>query len=383
MLTLGVEIFLKRQDGDRPKTVGLVTNPSGVTSDLDSTIDLIHQSESVQLEALFGPTHGIRGNENSSTNVDGHLDEKTGIPVYGVSQQNGNGSVSQINSLDLLVYDIQEVGTRFYTFVQTLEQMLLVAARAGTPIVVLDRPNPIVPIGPRGGVADRPNGTGLPIIHGMTIGELAQYFNGEFGINAELSVIRMQGWGRERWFDEYDLPWVPPSPNMPDLRTALVYPGTCMFEGTNLSEGRGTTLPFELVGAPWIHAQDWATQLNDLDLNGVNFRPAHFTPMFSKHERQEVEGVQVHVLDRQEFDPVTVGLAMLATVFREYSDCEWLNGSSGYIIDDLLGSSYLRDETAKVRQGIAPRIVIDEICSKWDEDIAEFAPLVSDYLMYD
>lgn len=382
MLTLGVETFLERQDDDHPETVGLVTNPSGVTSDLDSTIDLLHQSESVQLDALFGPMHGIRGNENSSTTVDEHVDEKTGIPVYGVSQQNGNGSVSQIDSLDLLVYDIQEVGTRFYTFVQTLEQMLLVAAKAGTPIVVLDRPNPIAPMGPRGGVADR-HGTGLPIIHGMTIGELARYFNNEFGIDAELSVIKMQGWGRERWFDEYDLPWVPPSPNMADLRTALVYPGTCMFEGTNLSEGRGTTLPFELVGAPWIYAQDWATQLNDLDLDGVKFRPAHFTPMFSKHERQEVEGVQVHVLDRREFDPVTVGLAMLATVFREYSDCEWLNGSSGYVIDNLLGSSYLRDRISKVRHGTAPLISIDRISSRWDEQLARFAPLASDYSMYD
>lgn len=383
VISLGVESFLEQWDCKRPRTVGLITNPSGVTGDLESTVDLLHQSDTIELKALFGPTHGIRGNENSRASVDGHVDEKTGVQVYGLSTRNGNGSVAQIEPLDLLVYDIQEVGTRFYTFVQTLEQVLSVAAEAGTPVVVLDRPNPIAPTGARGGIATRPGGTGLPIVHGLTIGELARFFNGEFGIGADLSVITMEGWNRGHWFDEYPLPWVPPSPNMPDLRTALVYPGTCMFEGTNLSEGRGTTLPFELVGAPWIHAHDWATQLSELDLHGVKFRPAYFKPMFSKHERQDVEGVQIHVLDRDKFDPVDVGIAMLATVFREYPECEWLNGASGQVIDILLGDSYVREQISEVRHGVAPRIVIDSIRTRWEEEVTAFRPLAAEYLIYE
>ncbi|WP_247004328.1 exo-beta-N-acetylmuramidase NamZ family protein [Halosolutus gelatinilyticus] len=380
--TLGVESFLERRDGTRPSTIGLVTNPSGVTSDLESTIDLFHRSDTIRLEALFGPTHGIRGNENSRAGVDGRVDERTGVPVYNLSRRTKTGSAAQIEPLDLLVYDIQEVGTRFYTFVQTLERVLSVAADAATPVVVLDRPNPIAPLGHRGGIADGPDGTALPIVHGMTIGELARFFNDEFGIDADLSVVTMDGWTRERWFDEYELPWVPPSPNMPDLRTALVYPGTCMFEGTNLSEGRGTTLPFELVGAPWIHAPDWATQLNELDLPGVKFRPAYFRPLFSKHERQDVEGVQIHVVDRSAFDPVDAGIAMLATVFREYSDCEWLNGSAGYVIDDLLGGSAVRERISEVRRGVAPWIAIDRLRSQWDDELAAFGPLAREYSIY-
>ncbi|WP_137290755.1 exo-beta-N-acetylmuramidase NamZ family protein [Natronorubrum halophilum] len=389
MVTLGVEAFLDADRGREEPTVGLVTNPSGVTADLESTIDLLNESDVLQLEALFGPTHGIRGNEHSQDAITEHIDEKTGLPVYDLTSQ-GNGrnggpngtTVEQIAQLDRLIYDIQEVGTCFSTFARTLGHVLTEAAKADTPVTVLDRPNPIAPLGPAGTLAQQPTGSPLPILHGMTVGELGRYFASEMELDADLTVIEMEGWSRERWFDDLELTWVPPSPNMPSLMTALVYPGTCLFEATTLSEGRGTTNPFELVGAPWIGATTFAAMLNDMNPPGVKFRSAHFTPLFSKHERSDVEGVQVHVLDREVFDPIRVGVTMILTAFYEYAECAWVQINGGYLIDDLTGGPELRIATQDVRNGANLRIAIDRIVEAWNDEGNRFFESNSEYLLY-
>ncbi|MEY7851793.1 exo-beta-N-acetylmuramidase NamZ domain-containing protein [Natrarchaeobius sp. A-rgal3] len=390
MVTLGIEAFLDAGRGGGEPTVGLVTNPSGVTADLESTIDLLNASDSVDIEALFGPTHGIRGNEHSQDEITEHVDEKTGLPVYDLTSQ-GNGrnggpngtTVEQIAQLDRLIYDIQEVGTRFSTFARALGRVLSQAARAETPVTVLDRPNPIAPLGSGGTLASQPGGTALPIVHGMTVGELGRYFTSEMSVDADLTIVEMDDWSRDRWFDDLELTWVPPSPNMPSLVTALVYPGTCLFEATTLSEGRGTTNPFELVGAPWIDATAFAAMLNDVDPPGVKFRPAYFTPMFSKHERSDVEGVQVHVLDREAFDPVRVGVTMVLTAFYEYSECAWVRANGGYPIDDLTGGTELRTATRDVRNGANLRVAIDRIVDEWEREADRFHEETAEYLLYE
>ncbi|TYT61675.1 exo-beta-N-acetylmuramidase NamZ family protein [Natrialba swarupiae] len=390
MVTLGIEAFLDADRGRVSPTVGLVTNPSGVTADLESTIDLLNGSDAVDLEALFGPTHGIRGNEHSQDEITEHIDEKTGLPVYDLTSQgtgrNGgpNGTtVEQIANLDRLIYDIQEVGTRFSTFARVLGRVLAEAAKADTPVTVLDRPNPIAPFGSAGTLAGQPGGAALPIVHGMTVGELGRYFANEMALDADLSIVEMERWSRDRWFDDLELTWVPPSPNMPSLDTALVYPGTCLFEATTLSEGRGTTNPFELIGAPWVDATAFAAMLNDIDPPGVKFRPAYFTPMFSKHERSDVEGVQVHVLDRETFDPIRVGVTMVLTAFYEYAECGWVRTNGGYPIDELTGGSELRTATADVRNGANLRMTIDHVVEGWEREAAQFLEENAEYLLYD
>lgn len=385
MVTLGVEAFLADRIGEYAgQRAGLITNPSGVDRQLRPTIDRLHGRDEFDLEVLFGPEHGIRGNEQTGV-VGDRTDDKTGLPVRSITPERRQDITDSIADLDLVVYDIQDVGCRFYTFVYSLGNTLKAAAEADTDVVVLDRPNPIAPLSPAGGTVSTDAASvvgdyGLSIVHGMTVGELAQYFNDAFEIGASLDVVRMSGWERDRWYDDLDVPWVPPSPNMPTPQTAVLYPGTCLFEGTNLSEGRGTTRPFELVGAPWIDADEWANRLNEIDLAGVKFRPAYFTPMFSKHERESVEGVQVHVLDREAVSPSTVGLAMLATAFNTYPECDWIRTNGGYFIDKLAGSDRVRAEIDSGRADAGS--VLDEIVERWAAEVESFERIREPYLLY-
>ena len=388
MVRLGIESILESQDsllsGDR---LGLITNPSGVDSELRTTIDLLHDREAFDLRKLFGPEHGIRGSEQAGVEVEDSIDEKTGLPVKSLYGEERHLRPEMVTDLDAIVYDMQDIGCRFYTLIYTLAYALEGVAEAGKRMVVLDRPNPIAPLTPGGNRVPDSHSSfvgnyELPIIHGMTVGELARYFNGEFDIGADLEVVEMDGWERDVWYNETDLPWVYPSPNMPTLRTATIYPGTCFFEGTTLSEGRGTTKPFELVGAPWIDADEWADALAAEGLPGVGFRPAYFTPMFSKHEREDIEGVQVHVLDREAVDPVRVGLTMVISAFATYPDCDWVEYDEGYFVDKLAGGSYLRKTIDELDAANGASEVADGIIGRWEDERNEFLDAREEYLLY-
>ena len=388
MVRLGIESILESRPSllsdDR---LGLITNPSGVDSELRTTIDLLHDRDEFDLRKLFGPEHGIRGSEQAGVEVEDSIDEKTGLPVKSLYGEEKHLRPAMLDDIDTVVYDMQDIGCRFYTLIYTLAYALEGVAAADKRMVVLDRPNPIAPLSPAGNRVSEAHSSfvgnyRLPIVHGMTVGELADYFNEEFGIGADLDVVELDDWSRDVWYDATELPWVYPSPNMPTLRTATVYPGTCFFEGTTLSEGRGTTKPFELVGAPWIDAEEWSESLNGEPLPGVGFRPAYFTPMFSKHEREAIEGVQVHVLDREAFEPVRVGLTMLISAFNTYPECDWIEYDDGHFVDKLAGGPYLRKTIDEAAPSNGAREIADGIIDRWDDELASFRDTRERYLRY-
>ncbi|SDR04574.1 exo-beta-N-acetylmuramidase NamZ family protein [Natronobacterium texcoconense] len=388
MVRVGIETLVDTQmepiAGDR---VGLITNPSGVDSELVPTIDTLYNHDDVELVRLFGPEHGIRGNEQAGVKVDDSVDERTGLPVTSLYGDNRRLEPDMVEDLDTVVYDMQDIGCRFYTLIYTLAYALEGISETDTSFVVLDRPNPIAPLAVDGNRVSPDHesfvgGRRLPITHGLTVGELARYFNGEFDLGADLEVVELEGWTHDTWYDELELAWVPPSPNMPTLDTATIYPGTCLFEGTTLSEGRGTTKPFELIGAPWVDAEEWAATLNDLDVDGCAFRPAYFTPMFSKHERQDVEGVQIHVMDRDEIAPVEIGVKMLITAFQLYPESDWVQSNGEHFVDKLAGGRTLRETISDVDPNESADDVYDRLDRRWDEEREAFADLLDDYTLY-
>lgn len=388
MVRIGIETLVEREmgmiQGDR---IGLVTNPSGVDSNLTPTIDTLFHHDDVELACLFGPEHGIRGNKQAGVTLTDRKDEKTGLPVRSLYESNRRLEPEMVEDLDRVVYDMQDIGCRFYTLIYTLAYALEGASAADTPFTVLDRPNPIAPLGVDGNrippkyssfVGDRK----LPVTHGLTIGELACYFNEEFDIGADLTIVELEGWTRDTWYDEFELAWVPPSPNMPTLETATIYPGTCLFEGTTFSEGRGTTKPFELIGAPWVDSEEWATVLNGLGIDGVAFRPAYFTPMFSKHERRDVEGVQVHVMDRNSLSPLEVGMKMLLTAFQLYEEADWVTSNGEYFVDKLTGAPSLRSITEDLSSGASVNDVYESWVADWTVETEAFEDLIETYALY-
>lgn len=388
MVRVGIETLVQTEleeiEGGR---IGLITNPSGVDSDLVPTIDTLYHHDDIELARLFGPEHGIRGNEQAGVKVEDSVDEQTGLPVRSLYGDNRHLEPEMVDDLDYVIYDMQDIGCRFYTLIYTLAYALEGSSEADTPFVVLDRPNPIAPLGVDGnrvpeGVSSFVGARQLPITHGLTVGELARYFNEEFDIGADLHVVELEGWTREMWYDQLELAWVPPSPNMPTLDTATIYPGTCLFEGTLFSEGRGTTKPFELIGAPWVDADEWTTVLNDLDIDGVAFRPAYFTPMFSKHERQDLEGVQVHVMDRDQVAPVEIGVKMLITAFQLYPEADWVQSNGEYFIDKLAAGSDLRTTIDTLDDTRSADDVYTELQETWREDLETFEHLYDEYTLY-
>ena len=397
MTNLGVEVLTsERRDILHGQRVGLVTNPSGVRNDLIPTVDVLYGGDEWDLRRLFAPerglrlfapAHGSRGTARNGAGIDEPIDEQTGLRVESLRDVPRGEFERLFEGLDAVVYDIQDIGCRFYMHLSTLLHTLEGAAAVGKRLVVLDRPNPIAPIGVVGNLApplgeQSETSYDLPIGGNLTAGELASYCNAEYDVGAELEVVPMSGWDRDTWFDETGLPWVQPSPNMPTPTTAIVYPGTCFFEGTNLSEGRGTTKPFELVGAPWIDADEWADRLNGFDLPGVGFRPAYFTPMFSKHERKDVEGVQVHVLDRDVVDPVRVGLSMLISAFVTYEESEWLGYNGGFFVDKLAGGEYLRKTIDEAKADVDPTEMVDSIERYWADERGRFENRSEQYHLY-
>jgi len=307
--------------GTAPR-LGLVANPTTVDRRLRHGADLLHAHPEVDLRVLFGPEHGIRGAAQYMVGIESGRDPVTGLPevsLYGPTFESLSPSADQLAGLDALVFDVQDVGARYYTYAATMALCMRAAARAGIAVVVLDRPNPIGGLHVEGGGLEPglENFCGLfpvPQRHAMTVGELARLYNVTFEIGCDLEVVACDGWRRSQYFDETGLPWVMPSPNMPTLDTALVYPGMCLLEATNVSEGRGTTRPFELFGAPWIDARTLAGELDGQRLEGVRLRPCTFEPTFDKFAGQRCAGVQIHVEDRRAFDSYRTGLAVLVTV---------------------------------------------------------------------
>ncbi|MEE1752497.1 exo-beta-N-acetylmuramidase NamZ family protein [Streptomyces sp. SP18CS02] len=361
------------------RRVGVVTNPTGVTAGVRHIVDVMHADERVDLVAVFGPEHGFRGTAQAGGSEGRYDDPATGLPVYDTYLKSGQAlaDVFTASGADTIVFDIQDVGARFYTYVWTLYDCMVAAALAGKRLMVLDRPNPVTGRAATGPVLDRAFATFVgrePIAqaHGMTVAELARLFNGEFLADpVDLVTVTMSGWRREDFFDATGLPWVPPSPNMPTPDTALVYAGTCLFEGTNLSEGRGTTRPFELLGAEGVDRR-WAEAANALELPGVRFREAYFAPTFSKFQGKTIGGVQLHVHDRTSFDPVRTGVGLLVTARQSWSGFAW---RADNWIDKLTGST-------RVRTLIDAGAGTDEVVGAWQSGLAAFRTTRRKYLAY-
>lgn len=343
---LGIDLIDENLSIFEGKRVGLITNATGINSNFQSTIDILYAK--TNLKALFAPEHGIRGANAAGGTVTDETDPVTKLPVYSLYGSTQAPTKEMLDNIDIMCIDIQDVGARFYTYIYTMAYAMQACKTYNKEFVVFDRPNPVSGSVVEGTILDTTYSSfiGLYAIvqrHGMTIGEIAKYFNEEERIGCNLTVIKMKNWNRNMYFDECNVPWVLPSPNMPTLDTAIVYTGTCLFEGTNLSEGRGTTRPFELIGAPWIDSIALANELNSLGLNGVYFRPASFTPTTSKFSGKQCFGVQVHVTDRDKFESVKTGYAMLEVIRTMYpDDFQVLNSSSNRCTLNLLtGCNYI------------------------------------------
>ncbi|MGW9028562.1 exo-beta-N-acetylmuramidase NamZ family protein [Streptomyces sp. NPDC055722] len=359
--------------------VGIVTNPTGVTRDVRHIVDVMHADPRVNLVAVFGPEHGFRGTAQAGGSEGRYDDPATGLPVYDTYLKSGQplADVFTASGVDTVVFDIQDVGARFYTYIWTMYDCMEAAQLAGKRFVVLDRPNPVTGRSAQGPVLHQEFASFVgrqPIsqAHGMTVAELARLFNGEFLAKpVALETVLMTGWKRSDFFDASGLPWVLPSPNMPTPDTALVYSGTCLFEGTNLSEGRGTTRPFELLGAEGIDGR-WAAEAERLGLPGVHFREAYFAPTFSKFQGKTVGGVQIHVHDRAAYDPVRTGIALLVTAKKVWSGFAW---RSDDWIDKLTGST-------RVRTMIDAGATADQVVAAWQDELAAFRRVRREYLLY-
>jgi uncharacterized protein YbbC (DUF1343 family) len=377
MIRLGLTILLEdRLDLIDGKTVGLITNSTGLNENLQDNISLLIGNPNTNLKAIFSPEHGLWGSMQDAISIPSAQYDQVKIPIYSLYGKTNKPAPEMLEDIDVLLFDIQDVGVRFYTYISTMAMAMKACAENGVEFIVLDRPNPINGNVLEGNVLDPQFSSFVgyfPILlrHGMTVGELAQLFNEYFHIGANLNVVAMEGWERDMWFNDTGLQWVMPSPNMPTLDTATVYPGTCLFEGANLSEGRGTTKPFEIIGAPWIDAHKLADLLNSLSLHGVKFRPLHFIPIFPKHKDQMCGGVQVHVLDKNKFAPVKTALNMIEIIKRIYPDeFKWLQH-----FDLLMG-------TDKTRIDLSDGRLVDDIILSWEDEISEFAKIRSKYLIY-
>jgi len=401
----GLEVFFKKHlDLVRDKKIGLVTNPTGIDRNLNSNVDLLFTHKETDLTALYGPEHGINGEAQAGEGVPFSRENKFGLPVYSLygqvqkpsypKEENDidahmrsydilmDGKIPQGNMLqdiEVLIFDIQDIGTRIYTYIATMALCMQICAKKGIEFIVLDRPNPINGIVMEGPVLDYPRFSSfvglypIPVRHGMTIGELAVLFNENFmQSRVDLKVIPMENWERQMWFKDTGLPWINPSPNIPRPETAMVYPGQVFLEGTNLSEGRGTTLPFEIFGAPWINADTVCRKLNGKELPGVVFRAIWFYPFYSKHRSTLCGGAQVHIQDRNEYLPFLTAMTVLSAARELYTDK--LDFFPEYF-DKIMG-------TDKVRPALLAQKPVPEILGQFYQGIQDFKEERKAYLLY-
>lgn len=385
---LGLERLLEvRLDVLHGARVGLVCNQASVDHKLEHSADLLYRHPDINLTALFGPQHGIRGDvQDNMIETEHAVDRATALPIHSLYSETREPTDAMLKDVDILVFDMQDVGCRIYTFAYTMANCMRAARRLNKKVIVCDRPNPINGISVSGNVLEPEQASfvgqyPIPTRHGMTLGELARMFNEHFAIGCDLEVIEMEGWDRMYWHEQTKAPWVMPSPNIPTVDSATVFPGTVHFEGTQLSEGRGTTRPFELVGAPYIVPEDYARELNNLGFSGVFFRSCVFRPTFQKHAGLSCGGVQIHVTDRTTFEPVIVGIAMVKLAYDMYTDLfRWKDTPYEYVFDrnpfDVIAG------TAKVREAIEQGTTIQEIEKSWETPLAEFKKVREDYLIY-
>lgn len=371
----------------RGRRVGLICNQASVDHDLRHVADLFAAHEEFNLVALFGPQHGIRGEVQDNMVETPHgFDKRTKLPVYSLYSETREPTEEMLSNLDVLVFDMQDVGCRIYTFIYTLANCMRAARTYGKKVVVCDRPNPINGVAVEGNILDPAYASfvgqfPIPTRHGLTVGELARMFKAEWGIDCELEVVKMDGWEREMWLDATDAPWVLPSPNMPTLDTATVFPGTVHLEGTQMSEGRGTTRPFEIIGAPYIDADDFAAHLSELNLEGVKFRPCSFQPTFQKHAGKMCGGVQIHVTERDMFDAVRTGVAAIIVAYNLYeTHFRWKESPYEYIFDKnpfdvIAGTNALREAIENGRS-------IEQITADWGNGVRQFTAQREKYLSY-
>lgn len=383
MVITGLERLL---NGDYPelrgKRIGLVINHTSVDHLLRFSLDeLLKQGYTIQ--AVFSPEHGLRGDVVAGEKVHHEVDRKTGIPVYSLYGERKIATEDMLKDIEVLIFDMQDMGVRFYTYIYTMANMMKSAAEHHIPFYVLDRPNPINGVKVEGNLISEVfcsfvGDYGLPIRHGMTIGEVATYINHEFHLGCELTVISMENWCRGYWFDETGLQWVMPSPNATSIDMAALYPGMCFFEGTNLSEGRGTTKPFEIIGAPWIKSEEWIKSLSHYQLDGILFREANFKPFTSKYSGELCQGVQVHITNREQLQPIKVALSMLQTVSNLYpQQFHWIPPfNNRYFIDLLTG-------TDQVRSAIDRQEDVLKWYGNQRQDVSMFEEKRRNYLLYD
>ncbi len=385
---LGLERLLEgRLDLVRGAKVGLVCNQASVDHYFRHAADLLHEHPDVNLTALFGPQHGIRGDvQDNMIETEHSVDQVTGIPIHSLYSETREPTQDMLADVDVLVFDMQDVGCRIYTFAYTMANCMRAAKAFNKKVLVCDRPNPINGNDVAGNVLEPEQASfvgqfPIPTRHGMTLGELALMFNDHFGIGCDLEVVMMKGWNRKSWHDETDAPWVMPSPNIPTVQSAMVFPGTVHFEGTQISEGRGTTRPFELIGAPYIVPHEYAGELNRLNLPGVSFRGCVFRPTFQKYAGVSCGGVQIHVLNRNRFEPVTVGVAMVKVAYDMYTESfRWKEPPYEYVYDrhpfDVIAG------TTKLREAIEQGSTIEAIVDSWQDSLKQFMEVRKRYLLY-
>jgi uncharacterized protein YbbC (DUF1343 family) len=361
------------------RRVGLITNQTGVTRDGRSTIDVLAAARGMELVALFSPEHGIRGTAGPGERVASGVDERTGLPIHSLYGETRKPTPAMLRGVEALVFDIQDIGARPYTYIYTMALGMEAAREAGLPFVVLDRPNPINGVTVEGNLLEPAFATfvgmyPIPVRHGMTAGELARLFNQQFGIGADLTVVEVEGWRRGQWWDETGLPWVNPSPNIRRLDAAIHYPGTVFFEGTNLSAGRGSEMPFEQVGAPWLRAEDVAQTMNEMALPGVRFETVEFTPRDPGDGRfadTPVHGVRLVLTDRETYRPVAASLQLIATI-RHLHPREFAWHVAHF--DRLAGTDRLRHA---IERGELPALL-----REWDAQAEAFRTTREPYLLY-
>ncbi|MBI9073406.1 MAG: DUF1343 domain-containing protein [Melioribacteraceae bacterium] len=367
------------------KNIAVVTNHTAVLSNGVHLIDTLFNTSNVTIKALFGPEHGIRGNNSDGTKINDNIDDKTGIPIYSLYGKTLKPTSEMLNEVDVVIFDIQDIGARFYTYISTMYNVMEACAELDKQMIVLDRPNPIGGIkvdGPlrhdslKSFVAIAP----IPIQHGMTIGELAFLFNEKYlAEKVDLKIVKVNNWKREYLYDECNIRWINPSPNMPNLETAIVYPGMCFLEGTNISEGRGTYEPFLTFGAPFINSEQLINELEMLNIKGIKLTPTQFTPVkipnmatWVKYENELCSGVKIEITNREEIQSVRFGIKLLFALNKLYKDDFAFREKR---IDKLFGNEYLR---IMILEGKTP----DEIISVWEKDLEEFKTLRKNYLLY-
>ena len=379
-VVLGIENIDNYKNLFEGKRVGLITNPTGIDSNFKSSIDILR--EKVNLVALFSPEHGLRASIQAGMKLDTYVDDETGITVYSLYGATKKPSKEIMDLVDIIAIDIQDNGSRYYTFIYTMAYCMQACAEYGKTFVVFDRPNPINGEQVEGNKLDTAKYRSfvgyyeMVQRHGLTMGELAKLFNEEYGIGCKLEVVPMIGW--ERWMDFEDtkLPWVIPTPNLPTIASAYAYNATCIFEGTNVAEGRGTTTPFELIGAPWFKSEELARELNALNIEGVYFRPQWFTPTFSKYAGTLCGGVYVHITDRHKFNGVNCSFILLDYIRNNYSEHFKINAP--YVV----GRPSLFHFEAGSDIFIEPTMDINGQLEVLEHDTNEFKEIRKKYLLY-